>query len=118
MERRFGAAFRAPATENAHLRVGSMPILALLEKEAFDPETIEMLVQCFEGTLADLRLRTLTPSITLLVARRTIEIAKTGERDPVRLRQLVLESLQGPADRNSWYGRAWSVYRSGKLDNR
>jgi hypothetical protein len=74
-----------------------MPILELLEKEDFDPETIEMLVQCFEEILADLHLRMLTPSITLLVARRTIEIAKSGERDPVRLRQRVLDSLQGRA---------------------
>jgi hypothetical protein len=74
-----------------------MPILELLEKEDFDFETIEMLVQCFEEILADLHLRMLTPSITLLVARRTIEIAKSGERDPVRLRQRVLDSLQGRA---------------------
>jgi len=74
-----------------------MPILELLEKEDFDPETIEMLIQCFEEILADLHLRMLTPSITLLVARRTIEIAKSGERDPVRLRQRVLDSLQGRA---------------------
>jgi len=82
-----------------------MPIFELLEKEDFDPETIEMLVQCFETVLADLHVRIQTPSITLLVAQRTIEIAKTGERDPARLRQRVIESLQERADRNSWYGR-------------
>jgi hypothetical protein len=82
-----------------------MTIFELLEREDFDPETIEMLVQCFKAVLADLHLRIQTPSITLLVARRTIEIAKTGERDPVRLRQLVLESLQGRADQNGWHGR-------------
>ena len=88
---------RQRGRKNAHPKVGSMPILELLEKEDFDPETIEMLVQCFEEILADLHLRMLTPSITLLVARRTIEIAKSGERDPVRLRQRVLDSLQGRA---------------------
>ena len=68
--------------------------LKLLEKQAFDSETVEMLAQCFEMVLAK-HVKILTPSIAIFVARRTIEIAKSGERDPVRLRQQVLDSLQG-----------------------
>jgi hypothetical protein len=71
-----------------------MPIYRLLQGEAFDPETAEMLGQCFEAILIDLNLAKRTDPVTLLVAQQVIEFAKWGERQPDRLRQRVLEAFK------------------------
>lgn len=72
-----------------------MPIYRLLQREAFDPETVEMLGRCFEDILRALNLVKRSDPIALYVAERVIEFAKWGERDPVRLYERVLESLRG-----------------------
>jgi hypothetical protein len=71
-----------------------MPIYRLLEGQVFDAETAEMLGQCYESILTELKLTVRTDPITLLVAGRVIEFATQGERDPARLRQRVIESLK------------------------
>jgi hypothetical protein len=71
-----------------------MPIYRMLQTEAFNPEEVEMLSECFEGVLKDLSLSSRTDPITTLVAERVIEFAKWGERDPVRLRERVLQSFK------------------------
>jgi hypothetical protein len=71
-----------------------MPIYRMLQAEAFDPEAVEMLSQCYEAVLKDLRLASRTDSINALVAERVIECAKWGERNPVRLRERVLQSFK------------------------
>src|SRR4051812_22748489 len=58
------------------------PIYRMLQAEAFDPEAVEMLSQCYEAILKDLGLASRTDPITALVAERVIEFAKSGERDP------------------------------------
>jgi hypothetical protein len=76
------------------LQGNDMPILyRMLQAQAFDPEVVEMLSECFERVLKDLSLSSRTDPITTLVAERVIECAKSGERDPVRLRQRVLQSF-------------------------
>lgn len=70
-----------------------MPIIRLLEREAFSPEDITAITAAFEGTLHALDLVDRTDPLTELVARKIIECAQTGERDPVRLRDCALKSL-------------------------
>jgi hypothetical protein len=71
-----------------------MPISSLLENQiVFDPEDIAVLSAAFEDTLRSLRLVKRSDPAVSIVAERLIEIAKSGERDPVRLRERTLKTL-------------------------
>jgi hypothetical protein len=71
-----------------------MPIGAYLDEGAFDPETIRLMGIAFEVALASLRP---TPDyadpVRETVARKIIELAKGGERDPERLCEGALKDL-------------------------
>jgi hypothetical protein len=72
-----------------------MPILRFLEENrAFGPGEVEVLVTAFEDALRELQLSDREDPVTLTVAKRIIELANEGERDPVRLRDRALESLR------------------------
>jgi hypothetical protein len=71
-----------------------MPIIRLLEREAFSPEDIKLLSAAFEDVLHALDLIDRTDPLTELVAKKIIECAQTGERDPARLRDCALKSLR------------------------
>jgi hypothetical protein len=63
-----------------------MPIRAFLDAENFDPETVRLMGIAFEIALASLR----PPPdygnpLREALARKIIELAKAGERDPERL---------------------------------
>jgi hypothetical protein len=60
---------------------------------AFGPEVIAIMSRAYQGVLSDLGLADQEDSITLLVARRIIELAAEGERDADRLRATTLASL-------------------------
>jgi hypothetical protein len=64
-----------------------MPIRLLLADEAgvFGPEDIEAIAAAFDSILEHLRLVDRKDPAVMMVAKFTIEIAKEGERDPVRL---------------------------------
>src|SRR6516162_3829386 len=64
-----------------------MPIRPLLEDErsAFGPDEINAITSAFEQTLRELRLVDRRDPAVAIVARRIIEFAKGGERDPARL---------------------------------
>lgn len=71
-----------------------MPIRLLLEHDgAFAPDEVEALIAAFEDTLGRLRLANREDPVTLVVARMIIQLAKEGERDPVRLRDAALAAL-------------------------
>jgi hypothetical protein len=70
-----------------------MPINRLLENEAFGPEDIEVLVKAFEDTLSALGVLRRDDLLAELVAKKIIESARTGERDPIRLRDCALNLL-------------------------
>ena len=74
-----------------------MPIYHLLEREAFEPEDVALMSVVFEELLETLGLadRREDPVATL-VAQKVIELAQTGVRDPIRLKQLTLESFRLP----------------------
>ena len=64
-----------------------MPIIRLLQNEPLGPEDIEIVSAVYEQTLSSLGLVDQTDPLTEIVAKKIIECAQTGERDPVRLRE-------------------------------
>ena len=74
-----------------------MPIYRLLEREVFEPEDVALMSVVFEELLETLGLadRREDPVATL-VAQKIIELAQSGVRDPIRLKQLTLESFGLP----------------------
>jgi hypothetical protein len=57
---------------------------------AFDPEVVAIINSVFGAVFADLRLSDRDEAVALRVARRIIELAFAGERDPERLRAVRL----------------------------
>ena len=72
-----------------------MPIRRLLEhNDAFSPEDVQILLGTYDDTLRALNLTDRERPLTMMVAKLIIEFAKEGERDPDRLRDLVMNSLR------------------------
>jgi hypothetical protein len=71
-----------------------MSIYQMLDDGAFDPVAVQVLTSAFEEACAVLRLVDRTDPLTEIVAKKIIEHARRGERDPVRLRDIVLSELQ------------------------
>ena len=69
-----------------------MPVQAV-EQQSFGPEDIEILSNAFEEAVRELRLVDRTDPATQLVAKRIIELAQQGERDPIRLREGAVEGI-------------------------
>ena len=72
-----------------------MPIRRLIEPGVFAPELVTMMGNVFEDVLKTLGLKRRDDPVTTLVAHRIVELVQTGERDPVRLKQLTLEAVRG-----------------------
>jgi hypothetical protein len=72
----------------------TVPIHRLLQNQAFDPEDIRRIIAAFEDALRELCLTDRSNPAVEIVAERTIRYAQGGERDPVKLRDLVLESFR------------------------
>ena len=70
-----------------------MPITRLLQDTAFGPDEIAVLVAAYEDALRALSLVNRTDLAPEMVAKKIIELAKQGERDPVRLRERVIEAV-------------------------
>lgn len=69
-------------------------ISELLQELALDPEEIVMLTECYEAILGELGLTSQTDLMTEVVAQHVIATARSGERDPARLREQVLASFR------------------------
>jgi hypothetical protein len=59
----------------------------------FSPADIVILSTAFEDALRALNLTNRDDPTTEIVAKKIIEIAKQGERDPVRLRERAVQAL-------------------------
>ena len=70
-----------------------MAIYRLLQQSAFTPEQISPMVAAYEDCLRILKLADRSDPITEMVAKAIIEIAQTGERDPLRMGQLALKTI-------------------------
>jgi hypothetical protein len=73
-----------------------MTIHRLIQNSAFGPEDIERLVAAYEQTLHELGLTDRTDPLTLVVAKKVIEIRQTGIRDPAQISELALKQLKLP----------------------
>jgi hypothetical protein len=73
-----------------------MPISASYKRdeEIFGPETIALLAVVLEDALRQLRLVDRNDPAVTIVAKTMIEFARHGERDPIRLRDLAVESFR------------------------
>jgi|HubBroStandDraft_6_1064221.scaffolds.fasta_scaffold2103563_2 hypothetical protein len=64
------------------------------EGAVFDPEEVKAIVAAYETALAKLGLNDRSDPMAEIVAKKTVEFAKGGERHPVRLSELVVKALQ------------------------
>ena len=71
-----------------------VPIRPLLRDGAFGPEDITTLTAAFEDTLLVLGVHDRQHPTAMLVAKRVIELARQGERNPKLLRDAVLRSFR------------------------
>ena len=70
-----------------------VPIRRLLENQVFGPDEITVLTTAFEDTLRALRLVDRADPAAEIIAKKIIELAQQGERDPVRLRERAIQFL-------------------------
>lgn len=73
-----------------------MAIYRLLQHSAFTPEDIAPIVAAYEDCLRILKLTNRADPFTEIVAKTIIQIAQTGVRDAVQLRNLALEQIGTP----------------------
>jgi hypothetical protein len=71
-----------------------VPIRPLLAAGAFSPEDAATLIAAFEDSLRALKLVDRSDPAVTLVAKRVIALAMGGERDPILLREAVLQSFR------------------------
>jgi hypothetical protein len=62
-----------------------MAVYRLLQNAAFGPDEIERVAIAYEGALRVLGLTDRADPMTEILAKKIIEVAQTGERDPVRI---------------------------------
>jgi hypothetical protein len=70
-----------------------MAIQRLLQNSAFEPEQIAYIATAYEDALHELGLVNGTDPITEIIAKKIIEIAQTGERDPLKIRGRAIAEL-------------------------
>jgi hypothetical protein len=77
-----------------------MPIHRLLQNSAFGPEDIERMVAAYENCVHHLKLANRSSPTAELLAKKIIEIAQTGVREPDQLQRLALKAVDGgtPSD--------------------
>jgi hypothetical protein len=73
----------------------SVPLRAVLkDNHSFGPDEIDALVRAFEDTLRALRLVDRNDPAAMVVARLIVDLAKQGERDPIRLHERALRAAR------------------------
>jgi hypothetical protein len=70
-----------------------MAIYRLLQNSAFGPEQIRYITKAYEDALRALGLADRTDPITEIIAKKVIEIAQTGQRDPLQIRMRAIAEL-------------------------
>ena len=73
-----------------------MALARLLQNSAFGPDEIRRMTTAYEDALRVLGLVDRTDPVTEIVAKKVIEIAQTGERDPFRIRARAVADLGIP----------------------
>ena len=75
-----------------------MPISRINANAAFDPQAVKALAAAYDAACAVLHVVDRADPRTTIVAKKIIEHTQQGERDPIRLRDLVLIELQRSPD--------------------
>jgi hypothetical protein len=70
-----------------------MAIYRLLQHSAFTPEDIAPIGAAYEDCLRILKLTNPSDPLSEIIAKAIIEIAQTGVRDPIQLRELALKQI-------------------------
>jgi hypothetical protein len=78
-----------------------MPLTPYLKGGVFEPKEIEAMSAAYAAVCRSLHLAERYDGVTEIVARKVIEIAGTGERDPERLHDLVLLTLNESGQRSA-----------------
>ena len=71
-----------------------MALYRLLQNCAFGPDEIKRMTTAYEDTLRVLGFADRTDPITEIIAKTIVEIAQTGERDPLRMRPQAIADLE------------------------
>ena len=71
-----------------------MAVYGLFKNKAFEPEALKMMTAAYADVCHALGLSESDGQDADVVAKKVIEFAQRGERDPVRLRQSVLQALR------------------------
>ena len=70
-----------------------MAIYRLLKNGVFGPDDVKVLTTAYEEALRVLRLKDRSDPATEMIAKKIIELAQRGERDPARLREYAIRGL-------------------------
>jgi hypothetical protein len=73
-----------------------MAIYRLLQEAAFSPDDVSRMTAAYETALRLLRLTDRTDPVTEIVAKKIIEVARNGERDPPRICARALKEMGIP----------------------
>jgi hypothetical protein len=76
-----------------------MPISRINDNAAFDPQAVKTLAAAYDDARAVLHVIDNSDPRATIVAKKIFEHAQHGERDPIRLRDLVLIELQSNPDK-------------------
>ena len=68
-----------------------MTAIPFLQNSAFGPDEIMAMDEAFVNVCATLKISERAGGLTEQVALKVVELAKAGERDPIRLTRRVLE---------------------------
>jgi hypothetical protein len=68
-------------------------VIPFFRDVSFDPDTTHIMGQAFDGACKELPHIGQSDLVKSLIAKRIIEVAKTGERDPNRLRDRALQAF-------------------------
>jgi hypothetical protein len=71
-----------------------VPIRPFIGDASFTPEQVMALNDAFNSALAELNLTDRQDPLAEIAAKKIIEIARGGERDPERLRELALNDIR------------------------
>jgi integrase len=74
----------------------AVAIYRLLQNSAFGPEDIERLSAAYEEALRLLELLDRTDAATQIIARRIIQAAQSGAREPSEICRLAIKDLRVP----------------------
>jgi hypothetical protein len=78
-----------------------MPLTRYLGEGVFDPPAVDAMSAAFEAACRSLGLVDRDDPFAEIVARKVIEVAGTGERDPERLCALALLALKAAIERTA-----------------